>query len=366
MITRLEVDGFKSLQGFAVDLEPFTVFIGPNGAGKSNILEALALLSRLGSEPIVDAFRHGRGRPRDQFSRFGGEVAREMRFAVEFSGDGVSFPIRYELSIERVARSSGAERLMVREEKLAWLPPGTGTWTVAHALSRETASEQEMATLVPLSFKMCQWIRLDLAHLSGPSDRVDTGALRPDGSNLPTVLADLSPQLVGEIRADLVALVPGLAGFAVVHKEDSFEIEFQLSGGEIVPARLISDGTLRALALLTAIRLEPRPSLIGIEEPENGIYPGRLRKLVELLREHTADQGVDASQILLTTHSPVILAVLRNHPQHLRYVDTVHRDLRRATRARVVGHPSKENRHLVVAPREIDQLLHAATTEGSE
>ncbi len=51
MITRLEVDGFKSLRGFAVVLEPFTVFIGPNGAGKSNTLEALALLSRLSREP---------------------------------------------------------------------------------------------------------------------------------------------------------------------------------------------------------------------------------------------------------------------------------------------------------------------------
>src|SRR5690606_1008450 len=92
MITRLEVDGFKSLQGFAVDLEPFTVFIGPNSAGKSNILEALALLSRLASEPIADAFKHGRGRASDQFSRHGDEVAREIRFAAEFLVFGTYTP----------------------------------------------------------------------------------------------------------------------------------------------------------------------------------------------------------------------------------------------------------------------------------
>jgi AAA15 family ATPase/GTPase len=57
MITRLEVDGFKSRRDFAVDLEPFTVFIGPNSAGKSNILDALDLLSRLTSAPIAEAFK---------------------------------------------------------------------------------------------------------------------------------------------------------------------------------------------------------------------------------------------------------------------------------------------------------------------
>lgn len=62
MITRLEIDGFKSLRELAVDLEPLTVFIGPNSAGKSNLLDALALLSRLASMSIKEAFKQGRGR----------------------------------------------------------------------------------------------------------------------------------------------------------------------------------------------------------------------------------------------------------------------------------------------------------------
>jgi energy-coupling factor transporter ATP-binding protein EcfA2 len=139
MITRLEVDGFKSLQGFAVDLEPFTVFIGPNGAGKSNILEALALLGRLASMPIVDAFKLGRGRPVDQFSRYGDEVAREVRFAVEFlffgkcsanekcKPNGAS-RFRYELVIERETRSSGTEHLKVQHEQLRTLRRDEDAW----------------------------------------------------------------------------------------------------------------------------------------------------------------------------------------------------------------------------------------------
>lgn len=371
MITRLEVDGFKSLQGFAVDLEPLTVFIGPNGAGKSNILEALALLSRLASMPIVDAFKQGRGRAIDQFSRFGDEVATEMRFAVEFlflAPDG-NIRSRYELVIGREVRSSGTERLSVLHESIRSLgnrPSADLDLQFARSSDRLTAltnvtGATEIVELTRINLASCQWLRLDLTHLAGPSDRVDTGGLRSDGSNLPTVLADLAPELLGEIRADLVALVPGLSSFVVTAEDDALRIDFELSGGERLPARLVSDGTLRLLALLTALRLEPRPQLVGIEEPENGIYPGRLLALVELLRKEAATStGVLPTQILLTTHSPLILAALREHSEHLRFIDTVHRDHRRVTRARKVGQ-SGDPRHLYVSTREIDQLLNTIT-----
>ena len=47
----------------------------------------------------------------------------------------------------------------------------------------------------------------------------------------------------------------------------------EMSGGECLPARLVSDGTLRLLALLTALRAGPRASILAIEEPENSLSP---------------------------------------------------------------------------------------------
>jgi predicted ATPase len=388
MITRLEVDGFKSLQGFAVDLEPFTVFIGPNGAGKSNILEALALLSRLAIWPIREVVDPSNGWwSTDHFSRFGGEVAQEIRFAVEFllfgEEDRRAFPaegsptrVRYELTIAQADRSRGDE-LVKQYEKLAWIRPGEDAWIIKHpefarfavyaqnATHKVDSHNTDMVTLDPPSLKKCRWIQLDLANPTRP--------LGTDRSALGTVLHTLSPSVVGEIRADLVALVPGLAGFSLgpgVYSsgEYSFDIEFELSGGEIVPAHLISSGTLRILKLLTELRRGPRPLLIGIDHPEINIYLGQLRGLLNLLREEvdgTIAEADGPTQILLTTHSPVILAALRNHPQHLRYVDTVHRDLRRVTRAREVGEPSKDPRH-VVSLRDIDRLLSAVSIEDAE
>jgi hypothetical protein len=137
VITRLEIDGFKSLRDFAVDLEPLTVLIGPNSAGKSNVLDALALLSRLSSMPIEEAFRKGRGRALDQFTRRGGEAGETIRFAVEvfvphILGEGAEperLPnrYRYELVIAREARS-GAERLILADEKLSIFERATDRW----------------------------------------------------------------------------------------------------------------------------------------------------------------------------------------------------------------------------------------------
>lgn len=444
MITRLEVDGFKSLRDFAVDLEPLTIFIGPNSAGKSNVLEALALLARLATQPIAEAFKAGRGRPSDQFTRTGSETAQAMRFAVEHLVSGEYEPghrpgpaaqsrYRYELTIERLALATGAERLIARHERLHALCHDQDAWIAAHPQFRDDATYAREGTDIfasqahqksgkprivglPASYTdehpvppsqtalshishvdvgpsrallaSLRTLQMGTARLGEPSDRIASEGLAPDASNLPTVLAGLPAPLLGEIRADLVALVPGVASFEVIPDGDEIRIDFELSGGDRMPARLVSEGTLRILVLLTALRLEPRPDLLCIEEPENGIYPGRLRALLELLRDETTrrhdDPGVIArldallqdvgaraiatnllpTQILVTTHSPVILAALRNHPEHLRFVDAVRRDGHRFTRVRPVARPGAADRgRFTVSPREIDLILDAAHSE---
>jgi predicted ATPase len=428
MITRLEVDGFKSLRDFAVDLEPLTVFIGPNSAGKSNILDALALLSRLASQPVEEAFKHGRGRALDQFTRRGGETGSIIRFAVEVFMPGITAPddgspaipnrCRYELTIERRALPSGAERLAIEDERLRLLDRAADTWLASHPeysnsveygkeprvilkqvaenvnrrlawstyhpeAGYETKEVQVPIThtilavryswlhvllasgrlgdesfLTAASLSSYRLIQLDAARLGEPSERIGTEFLAPDASNLPTVLSHLPGPLLGEIRADLVSLVPGISSFEIVPEGDSLRIDFELSGGEHLPARLVSDGTLRILALLTAFRVEPHPSVIGIEEPENGVYPGRLRKLLELLQEMTMPAApLPFTQVILTTHSPVVLAAFRPQPQHLRFIDLIRRDGQLLTRARPVGISNESDRGRRIASiREIDEL----------
>jgi len=68
-----------------------------------------------------------------------------------------------------------------------------------------------------------------------------------------------------------------------------------------VPARLLSEGTLRLLGLLALGGAKDRPALIGFEEPENGIHPRRVRLVAELLRSLSAE-----SQLIVTTHSSLL------------------------------------------------------------
>lgn len=71
-------------------------------------------------------------------------------------------------------------------------------------------------------------------------------------------------------------------------------------------------------------------------------------------------------QILLTTHSPVALAALRAHPQHLRFIDMVRRNGERVTRVRCVGKPAAgDHGRSMVSPREVDALLQAVESEES-
>ncbi|MGQ9366570.1 AAA family ATPase [Azospirillum sp. ST 5-10] len=79
------------------------------------------------------------------------------------------------------------------------------------------------------------------------------------------------------------------------------EVELRIfEGNTPIPARLMSEGTLRLLGLLALRGTESAPSVIAFEEPENGIHPRRLEQVIEILR-NMVDYG--DSQVIVTTHS---------------------------------------------------------------
>ena len=82
MITRIEIDGFKTFDDFSLDVPPFLVLLGANGSGKSNLLEVVVLLGRLMRDPRGQTLvRYARrGGPRELFRRLpGGDLVNEMR-----------------------------------------------------------------------------------------------------------------------------------------------------------------------------------------------------------------------------------------------------------------------------------------------
>jgi predicted ATPase len=187
---------------------------------------------------------------------------------------------------------------------------------------------------------------VNVATLRNTSEPGSAKVLAQDGANLPTVLAALPMATGAAIQADLADLVPDVRGFEVVlPTKEQLGIDVLFTDGERVPARILSDGTLRLLGFLTFLRSARAGSVIAHEEPENGIFPGRLVALLDKLVAETEPADELPAQIILNTHSPVVLSVLGKRPSAIVLADKITRteqdSSRRSTRMRHVAGETK-------------------------
>lgn len=88
MLTRLEVDGFKSFENLAIDLSPFTAVVGNNAAGKSNLFDVIQLLSNLATRDVAEAVKDMRGEPLELFRLTPTGRVRCIKIAAEVLGTG--------------------------------------------------------------------------------------------------------------------------------------------------------------------------------------------------------------------------------------------------------------------------------------
>jgi len=140
-----------------------------------------------------------------------------------------------------------------------------------------------------------------------------TTQLDVSGDNLASYLATLrdeEPRQYDSLRRSLQMVVPQVADIKVeVTTTGELDLWLQQNGAW-VPARLVSDGTLRLLALLASVsNTSDLPTIVGFEEPENGIHPRRIALLGDFLKAQAALGGITW---LVTTHSPILPELLPN------------------------------------------------------
>ena len=129
------------------------------------------------------------------------------------------------------------------------------------------------------------------------------GLMGEDLASYLNTLKVLQPRQFKAVERALHTLLPTITGIEV-GPNSMGEVEFRLNeGGVPIPARVLSEGTLRMIGLLALSGAKEPPSLIGFEEPENGIHPRRIEQVAELLKSRTTTGG---GQIIVTTHSPVL------------------------------------------------------------
>jgi len=386
MLTRIEIDGFKTFEGFGLDLEPLTAIVGPNASGKSNLFDALRFLSLLAQYDIRTAMQDLRGEPEELFRRIPSGISDCMSFAVEvlLSRNGVDAfgtkyetpaqRLRYELKLGLVQTSEGVPSgIFVRNENCRPIARRDDRATYLHnaklnrnarvnpfielaesgdailvrqdgrqkhgrpmQLSLKEASRTALSTITTAEFPHLYALREVLTSIRfleinpraarGANDRFEARVLKPDASNLAAVLAHLKEKTASELRpdgvlsdiaADLTSLVPSVRRLRVRNdtndRQYSFSLEFD--GDLVFSSRVISDGTVRLLALLTILNDPDRRGTLCFEEPENGVHEGRVPMLVEFLRNAanvSTEPGIPSFQILLNTHSPKVMMELKD------------------------------------------------------
>lgn len=141
MITRIEIDGFKSFKRFEMEFTPLTVIAGANASGKSNLFDALQLLSCLAEMDLRTAFGEQRGDASELFTQYNtGDTDDTMSFAVEmlvnrtvkdnWGGEAeLKYTrLRYEITIARKMNDRGLEELFLTHERLVNLKHDEDKW----------------------------------------------------------------------------------------------------------------------------------------------------------------------------------------------------------------------------------------------
>lgn len=193
-------------------------------------------------------------------------------------------------------------------------------------LSVANAAESPTALLARREMQSWRLLQLEPSSLRQPDEFSNPSKLSTDGSHLAATLYRLSSfkknieekvneQVYAQVANRLAELLDDIDE-VWVDKDDRRQLltlMVKQLDGTTHPARSLSDGTLRFLAL-AVLELDPEvKGLLCLEEPENGIHPERIPKILRLLQdiamdvEEPIDEGNPLRQVIINTHSPVVV-----------------------------------------------------------
>lgn len=163
-----------------------------------------------------------------------------------------------------------------------------------------------------------QWrnLALEPSAMRAPDSITGSSKIGSDGAHLAAALFRLSRQgRDTDVYAEVAATASALTDVREINvdfdaKRDLLTLEARLGTGPFLPSRVLSDGTMRFLALSIIQVDESFGGVICMEEPENGIHPAKIDAMVTLLRDLAVDPqespGADnpLRQVIVNTHSP--------------------------------------------------------------
>lgn len=367
MFRKIQIARYKCIRRTEIELGPFNILIGPNAAGKSTFLDCLAFIRDALETDVEKAVRKRANSLRELvwlnqveegfeiaveaqlpekyikgFDRIRYEIkiGLDTKGSITLLGEGLwlidssktikqnGFPVDIESTNEGPIvhptrkRTPPGYRLIVRkvpESGNDYFRSERTDWNMTLRFSPQRLAlagipEDQDRFPIALWFKQTILHNIQLLQLNSvlmrrtcPSDAPRT--FQPDGSNLPIMVKELQsdPTRFSWWIAHLQTILEDLDSVTVAERPEdrSYYLQLTYKNNVSVPAWLLSDGTLRLLALTLLAYMPNQEQVFIIEEPENGIHPKAIEAVFKSLR------SVYGGQVFMATHSPLILALAK-------------------------------------------------------
>lgn len=372
MIRLIEALNYRCLHYIRQPLGPFHILVGPNASGKTTFLDVISFLSRMVSDGLDAALEErtsnfsdltwGRGRsffelaleaaiPEDR-KRSLKKKFDILRYEVKIGVDDetkevgileekvtlsklksdikkgaqMEFPFPKEPLVPSsiFLKAKDKQSVLRKNEKgndnyyseIRGESGGKG-WIPSYRLGRRKSAlanlpEDESRFPVTTWFKNLlqegvQKLILNSLLIRKSSPPGQIRGFKTDGSNLPWVIDDLKKRSFPQFNAwieHIRTALPDISDIQIIEREEDKHkyLEICYQTGLRIPSWMASDGTLRLLALTLPAYLNDIKGIYLIEEPENGIHPSASETVFQSL------SSVYGAQLLLATHSPVILS----------------------------------------------------------
>ena len=340
-LTAFQARSYRSLLDADIGIGKLNLFIGANASGKSTILDGLRFLS----EAVLARDFKG-----PMFSRGGmihlawkGAPASRIELAAHVADgdDAYEWCVRllrrdYEFDVEEqmFQTRAGMPRVQLLEATA-----GRGWWWSGERGENVPSSQRPMSCALAAAAADASFPANGVAQFIARWGFFDPNPflLRRDWSGFEATgldhfgrnLGQTLYRLDAETRSRILEATRAIVGLPkaieprLAEDEDRFYFVQQEEGLQYRVHQMgVSSGTLRILALMTALHTSSEAKLIGIEEPENYVHPGALSAFVEYLGSIGGN-----IQLVLTTHSPLVLDALAD-PEVVR---VVRRDPQRGT-----------------------------------
>jgi len=366
MLKKLILENWKSFQYAELPIDPLTVLIGTNASGKSNALDALDFLNRIAWDVEIHKaltgdryFREIRGglewasfndckaftlkaliQGEDETTDYLYSITIEITYRAQLRNESL-FKLKKTSgnAIEKVclfetdAPSESSISMLLKEKQQ--LPFGTDrlysklNWLIlVSGLDEEIVGGIKVVLQTFRNIVILNPIPANMRNYSPLDDRMED-----DASNIAGLLAALPEKQKEQVESTLSAYARKLpagdfqkvwaekVGKFGSHAMIYCEELWKPGEPKLIDARVMSDGTLRFLGIVTALLTLPEGSQLVIEDVDSGLHPSRADLLIEMLGEIGEQRKID---ILVTTHNAAMLDALG--PEMVPFVAIAHRD----------------------------------------